>query len=151
MSEEIQHNEDNWEEQDVDKKTDDPLLECLMELCKLHNLPATRTSLRAGLPLVHNRLTVELFSRAAERAGLDSRVVKRPVKAMNDLELPAILLLSDKRACLLKSIDHETGTATIQFPETGLGQETHILERIEEKFLDNAIFVLQVFQKHKQI
>ena len=47
---------------------DDPLLDCLMQLTKLHGRPASRTGLSSGLPLVHNRLTVELFPRAAERA-----------------------------------------------------------------------------------
>jgi ATP-binding cassette subfamily C protein LapB len=34
---------------------DDPLLDCLMQLAKLHGRLATRTGLSSGLPLVHNR------------------------------------------------------------------------------------------------
>jgi len=62
----------------VDTEThDDPLLDCLMQLAKLHGRQATRTGLSSGLPLVHNRLTVELFTRAADRAGLAARVLRR--------------------------------------------------------------------------
>lgn len=49
---------------------DDPLTDCLVVMAKLHGRPVSRTTLRAGLPLVNNRLTVKLSSRAAQRAGL---------------------------------------------------------------------------------
>ncbi len=80
---------------------DDPLLDCLMQLTKLHGRPAARTGLISGLPLVMNRLTVELFSRAADRADLSSRVVKKPLDQISLLQLPAVLLLNGRQACVL--------------------------------------------------
>jgi ATP-binding cassette subfamily C protein LapB len=97
---------DAWRRSDDAEAIDDPLTDCLIQLCRLYNLPATRTALRAGLPLVDNRLTVELFPRAAERAGLAARLVKRPLGRMTGLELPAVLLLVDGRACVLAALDH---------------------------------------------
>ena len=38
----------------------DPLLDCLVELCRLHGQAATRASLSAALPLREGRLTIEL-------------------------------------------------------------------------------------------
>ena len=70
---------------------DDPLLDCLVYLARFHGRTASRTALVAGLPLVQNRLTVELFTRAAERADLAARVVKRPLKKIHNLLLPAVL------------------------------------------------------------
>ena len=47
----------------------DPLLDCLVELTRIHGRPSNRAALSAGLPLVKNLLTPSLFSRAAARAG----------------------------------------------------------------------------------
>ena len=118
---------------------DDPLTDCLIQLCRLYNLPATRTALRAGLPLVDNRLTVELFPRAAERAGLAARLLKRPLARMTGLELPAVLLLADGRACLLAALDHEGGEATVLLPETGLGGAILVAERLRQQIATQAI------------
>lgn len=62
---------------------DDPLLACLTILSKRLNKPHSPDSLVAGLPLVDNRLTPDLFSRAAERAGLSSKVIKRPLRKIS--------------------------------------------------------------------
>ena len=73
---------------------DDPLLACLTVLTKLLRKPHSPDSMVAGLPLVDNRLSPELFSRAAERAGLSSKVIKRPLRKISPLVLPAVLLLN---------------------------------------------------------
>ena len=57
----------------------DPLLECLVELSRIHGVPWTRESLVAGLPLENNLLTPSLLPRAAARAGLSARVVRRRI------------------------------------------------------------------------
>ena len=130
---------------------DDPLTDCLIQLCRLYNLPATRTALRAGLPLVDNRLTVELFPRAAERAGLAARLLKRPLARMTGLELPAVLLLADGRACLLAALDHETGEATVLLPETGLGESRLTLAELEGLYSGHALFVRPRFRQDSHL
>ena len=47
----------------------DPLLGCLVVLTRLEHNPFSPETLIAGLPLVDNKLTPELFIRAAARAG----------------------------------------------------------------------------------
>lgn len=130
---------------------DDPLTDCLIQLCRLYNLPATRTALRAGLPLVDNRLTVELFPRAAERAGLAARLLKRPLARMTGLELPAVLLLADGRACLLAALDHEGGEATVLLPETGLGESRLTLAELEGLYSGHALFVRPRFRQDSHL
>ena len=79
----------------------DPLLDCLVELTRLHGRPSTRAALSAGLPLEGGRLAPSQFARAAARAGLSSRIVRR---ALNDIDaalLPAVLLLHGEQACVL--------------------------------------------------
>ena len=55
----------------------DPLLDCLVELTRIHGRPSTRATLSAGLPLVKEGLTPSLFARAAAHAGFSSKVVRR--------------------------------------------------------------------------
>lgn len=119
---------------------DDPLLDCLEILAKIHNRPISRTVLRAGLPLVQNRLTVELISRAARRAGLASRILKRPLSALNTYELPAILLLNNRRACIAVKTDPENGTVEVIWPES---QGTQIIscEELNDAYTGYAIFI----------
>ena len=126
---------------------DDPLTDCLVQLTKLYHLPATRTALRAGLPLIHNRLTVELFPRAAERAGLTTRLLKRPLGGMSDLQLPAVLLLKEGGACLLVAVDHNARQAKVLLPETGLGEESTSITELDQHYSGYAFFVRPKFRK----
>ena len=77
----------------IAKKQDiheDPLLDCLIILTKMYGRNASRASLSAGLPLVQNRLTVELFTRAANRADLSSRTLEKSFDEIGSVQLPAI-------------------------------------------------------------
>ncbi|HQL02470.1 MAG TPA: hypothetical protein PKY02_03775, partial [Synergistales bacterium] len=55
-----------------------PLAASLSVLSSFHGVHASVDTLLAGLPLENGRLTPSLFSRAAERAGLLTRVVRTP-------------------------------------------------------------------------
>ena len=79
----------------------DALAECLAQMTRLLGQPATVESLIAGLPLGAGGLTPELFLRAAERAGYSARVVKAGLERVSKLDLPAVLLLKDRGACVL--------------------------------------------------
>lgn len=95
----------------------DVLLECLVALTRLHDQPATRDALRAGLPLEGGRLTPSLFGRAASRAGLASRIVKRDLESLPEALLPAVLLLGDDEACVLVGWDEGRNVARVILPE----------------------------------
>ncbi|MDX9834829.1 MAG: ABC transporter transmembrane domain-containing protein, partial [Desulfobulbus sp.] len=138
---------DAWLQADNAGAIDDPLTDCLIQLCRLYNLPATATALRAGLPLVDNRLTVELFPRAAERAGLSARLVKRPLARMTGLELPAVLLLADGRSCVLVALDREASEATLLLPETGLGETRLAVDALERLYAGHALFARPRFRQ----
>ncbi len=120
---------------------DDPLLDCLIQLTKLHGFPAARTGLISGLPLVDNRLTVALFSRAADRADLSSRVVKKSLKKISPLQLPAVLLLEERQACVLVGIESDGDTFRILLPETGMGEKRIPREELEKGYTGYTIFV----------
>ncbi len=129
---------------------DDPLADCLVMLSKIHGRPIARTALRAGLPLVNNRLTVQVVARAAARAGMTSRVLARPLPAMTNLELPCILLLDEDLAVVLQKIDRKAQTVTILLPEAGMGQQTVPAEEVLSCYTGYAIFAHPEFQRDEQ-
>ena len=117
-------------------EVEDPLLGCLVLLTQKQDRPLSRDALCAGLPLVGNRLTPELFIRAA----LSARVVKRPLSQISNLVLPAVLLLQGGQACLLVQINTEKQSAHILFPESG-GERDIPLQILEADYLGFAIFI----------
>jgi ATP-binding cassette subfamily C protein LapB len=125
----------------------DPLLDCLVELTHVLGRPSTRAALSVGLPLEGGCLTPSLFERAASRAGLSSRIVRRALNGINSALLPAILLLKDDQACVLlgwKKKKIEGGrsryTARLLFPETGQGEVRLTREELAARYIGVALF-----------
>lgn len=118
----------------------DPLLACLVELTRLHGRPSTRAALSAGLPLEGGCLTPSLFARAATRAGLSSRIVRRALAGIDSILLPVILLLKGDQACVLLGWNEAGDTAQLLFPETGQGEITLSREELAERYLGIALF-----------
>ncbi len=120
--------------------SEDPLLGCLVLLTQKQDRPLSRDALCAGLPLVDDRLTPELFIRAARRAALSARIVKRPLSKISNLVLPAVLLLQGGQACLLVQLNAEKQTARILFPESG-GEREIPLPILENDYLGYTLFI----------
>ena len=130
-----------------DKCLDDPLLECLLIITKLEQSPRTAEELVAGLPLVNNQLTPELFSRAANRADLQSKIVYRPIKRIPSLVLPAILVLKSNQACILEQIDLDSKQAQIIQPVAGEHSSLSIsIDELSELYSGFAFFITQEYQ-----
>ncbi len=119
---------------------DDPLLESLVTLGKIHHRPLSKESLISGLPLVDNRLTPSLFIRAAANAGFSARVVKRRLDKIPQLVLPAVLLLEGNRALVLIG-KNEDGSYQVVLPETGTGESVASAAEIESDYTGTAIFI----------
>lgn len=118
---------------------DDPLLDCLTMLTAIHGSPMSTEALKAGLPLSDNTLTPALFIRAAERAGLSARVVKRSLRDISPLTLPCVLLLEERKACLLvKFVGKDK--AEVVFPETGKGVTRVSIDDLAKIYTGNVLF-----------
>ena len=100
---------------------DDPLLDSLLSLCALHQRPASRAMLTNGLPLPAQRLSADLLPRAAARAGLQGRLLRRSLQKISAIALPALLLLRDGRSALLLAWD-EQGRARVMPSESEGGE-----------------------------
>lgn len=79
----------------------DPLLDCLIEITRLHGRPCHPAFLCAGLPLDAQGLRPALFARAAQRAGLASKIIRRGLREVDVALLPVIVLLHDNQAGVL--------------------------------------------------
>ncbi|HZE91780.1 MAG TPA: type I secretion system permease/ATPase, partial [Rhizobacter sp.] len=127
----------------------DPLLDCLVEVCRLHGQSASRASLSAGLPLGHNGkglLTLELAERAAARAGMSSKLQRLKLERINAETLPAILILRDNRACVLPGWDADGATARVLMPETAQGSVSLTRSELQQRFTGVVLFVRPHFR-----
>jgi ATP-binding cassette subfamily C protein LapB len=134
----------------VDLLHHDPLLDCLVELTRIHGRPATRAALVAGLPLEKGALTPSLFGRAASRAGLSAKLVKRPLDRIDEALLPAVLLLNGEEACVLLGWDETGANARLLFPETGQGSVQLSREALASRYTGVAIFSRPHFRFDKR-
>jgi ATP-binding cassette subfamily C protein LapB len=138
----------------VNQRAHDPLLECLVLFSRLYHRPATLESLIAGLPIEPGTHSPELFSldnpkglfsRVAKRAGFASRLVKVDLHELSELLLPCILVLKDRRACILDTINREQGRAKVILPEVADGEEWITLEKLESQYLGFAFLLKKTY------
>lgn len=137
--------ENDWE---VDLSTtlpEDPLLACLMLCTKIFRKPLTASALLMGLPFIQNRMTPNLFIRAAERADYSAQIAKREFASLNNSLLPAVLLLSQQKACILLEISKEGMTRIIQ-PEVGSGVTEVSAQTLAKEYSGYTIFIRPSFQ-----
>lgn len=128
----------------------DPLLDCLVELTRIHGRPSTHAALTAGLPLENGSLTPSLFARAASRAGLSAKLVRRPLERIDPALLPAVLLLDGEEACVLLGWDETGDNARLLFPETGQGSVQLSRDTLAGRYAGIAIFARPHFRFDKR-
>ena len=124
---------------DPQDRYDDPLLDSLLALCRYHQRPSSRAILVSGLPLIEQRLTVDLLPRAAARGGLRGRWLRRKLRDIPELALPAIVQLKDGRSALLLGWD-EKSRARLMLSESMSGEISVSIERLERDYTGMAFF-----------
>ncbi len=116
-----------------------PLLECLSVLMRLSGQPISTQALKSGLPLGKTPPSASTCIRAAERAGLDAKVVHRDtIEKISKLVLPCILVLKNQSACVLTAITEDQ--ADVIFPENSNTPKTLPLSELNGEFSKYAIF-----------
>ncbi len=123
-------------------RADDPLLECLAVLTRLHGRPVSPSALMAGLPAATATLDPGLFVRAAERQGWSARVLRRALNRISPLSLPAVLALTDDSACVLVRLDADAGEAEIIVPDSGFGSRTLPLDELQARYAGYCLFAM---------
>ncbi len=139
-----------------------PLVECLRLMAGHYGRRTSAASLTAGLPIPKDGVTPTLFIRAAARADLHAKLVNRSLEALAIApNLPCILVLGQKQACILWDIEYPDkhppkqdpgGNAEIhpetkfllQFPETEDEKHVLTLDELQKTFTGHAFFVRPV-------
>ncbi|MBH1969354.1 MAG: type I secretion system permease/ATPase, partial [Pseudomonadales bacterium] len=118
---------------------DDPLLDGLLILCKLHGATVSRASLSAGLPLNKQRLSLDLLPRAAARASLQARMLRRELADISPLNLPVMLILNNGRTAILRRFGDD-GRLLILPSEADGGEQWVSREELAENYSGQALF-----------
>lgn len=125
----------------------DPLLDCLVEVCRLFGQAASRATLSAGLPLVDGRMTLELAERAVARTGMSAKLQRLGLDAIDPAALPVTLILKDNRACVLLGwSDAARREARVLLPETGQGAITLTRDELDARYVGVVLFVRPHFR-----
>lgn len=120
------------------------LMDCLMIICRAHNISVSRVSLLSGLPLDNGELSPTGFERAAQRAGLASRTAKRDMAQINAALLPAVLIMEGRQACVLHELTDDS--AKVSYPELDTAVVSVEREQIASQFTGYIIFARPVAQ-----
>jgi ATP-binding cassette subfamily C protein LapB len=120
----------------------DPLLDALVEVCRLHGVAATRASLAAGLPVEPRAgLDLSLVERAAARAGMATRVQRLALERIDATTLPVILILKDRNAAVLVGRDEASGQLRLLRPESGAGEVRIDAAELAARYSGVVLFV----------
>lgn len=147
---EQQKKQEQWTIPASEKTTEDPLLDCLVLLSEHYGNPCSGEALLVGLPLNNAQLTPELFSQAASRIGLVAKLLRKPLETLSPLVLPCILLLNNKKACILREIIPNQDKVIIQLPENG-GESEIAISELNNIYTGYAFLVKQQYRGDKSI
>lgn len=140
---------------EVDNLRMDSLLECLVLFTKLYHKPFSAEALTAGLPIEPKSESPELFSinkskglfsRAAEKAGLKSSILKRPLSQISPLQLPMIILLSNQGACILDSFNQDRSEAKIIMPSEEAIEQWVDIDVLEDEYIGYGFLIKKAFE-----
>ena len=116
----------------------DPLTDALLFLAAYHGRALSRTALLTGLPITDGKLSVHLFERAAQRAGLEVQAVKRTIAEIPALVLPAVLVLRDGTTRILLEHSQDPRLAKVVKPPAAVSAEPQPLGDDATKYLGYA-------------
>jgi len=133
----------------------DALLECLVLFTKLYHKPFSAEALTAGLPIEPGAESPELFSinkakglfsRAAQKAGLKSSLIKRPLSQISPLQLPMIILLSNQSACILDRFSEDKKQVKIIMPAEEAIEQWVDFDVLEDEYIGFGFMIKKAFE-----
>lgn len=131
------------------------LLDCLVIYTKVYHKPFSKEALTVNLPIEQGKDTPDLFtigkskglfSRAAEHAGLKTKIIQRKLDEISPLQLPLILVLKDHKACILDSFSSDkTKLKIVTTFENDIVETWHDKDQLEQEYLGYSIMLKKSF------
>ncbi len=131
------------------------LLDCLVIYTKVYHKPFSKEALTVNLPIEQGKDTPDLFtigkskglfSRAAEHAGLKTKIIQRKLDEISPLQLPLILVLKDHKACILDSFSSDkTKLKVVTTFENDIVETWHDKDQLEQEYLGYSIMLKKSF------
>lgn len=158
----VEANPDSWPLEADRVAIRSPLVEALRILAGHYGRRTSENSLLAGLPIPATGITPSLFERAAARADLNAKMAERSLEALAIApNLPCILVLEHKQACILWDIQHPDrhppkkvpghdaiihpqAKFLVQFPESPDEKRVLTLDELKAQYTGYAFFVRPV-------
>lgn len=119
----------------------DSLVDSLLFLAAHHGRALSREALLAGLPVEGGKLSIQLYERAAQRAGLEAVLEKRALDDIPALVLPAVLVMRDGTTRILLGTDHRAGLVTLQNPSISATPHVENMKAVETRYTGAAFLV----------
>ena len=139
----FQQQHHKWDKSEA--SADDSLANCLEIISDLLGRPISAVALKSGLPLENNRMEPTHFVRAARRAGISSRIIRKKLQDISVLTLPCVLLLEGDKACILTAVNDQSQFEIIM-PETGKGTLKLSFEELSALYSGFAIFSSPLYE-----
>lgn len=117
----------------------DDLVACLEFLTRFYQRPQSAAVLKAGLPLTGARLTPTRFIRAAARAGLVARVLRKPLRSLAPGDLPLVAILDGDHACVIVERAKQGDGYVALFPEDGGGVRDVSAEELAQHYAGHLL------------
>lgn len=118
------------------------LVASLLLVATMHGRHVSADTLLAGLPIENGILRPSLFSRAAARAGLKSKIINQQIEQINAMLCPVILILNNNKACVAVSIDTEKEICKVIFPEEFAGGSADLsFEEMKDAYTGYVIYI----------
>lgn len=127
----------------------DALLECLLIVCRAYDRTHSAAALTAGLPLESGRLTPALMLRAAGRAGLSGRILRRPLAQLPGALLPVVLFTTEDEAVVLTGLSGER--AEVVDPQIGGGVVSLSLAELEARYTGSCVALKPEFRPESRV
>ena len=139
-----------------DKKEENYLLNCLVELSKLYNNPSQIDTIIDGLVVdkdknlfdfftIKNRGLESLFFEASKKAGFSSKMIKESKikKDLPKLLLPAIAILKDDKAVILLDFSEDYNYTKIILPKNSKNEPYWVETKLLEEEFEGSLFLLK--------
>lgn len=135
-----------------EQKKEDTLLESLLFLSKYHKRTSSAESLIAGLAIYNSLMTPSMFEKSAKRIGLITKAVNRKLLDIDNLALPAVMLLNNNKACVILNIDTQTNQATLIMPHLSVDSQINLnLDELEKLYTGNLIIVKPAYNFENRV